>query len=112
VTFVKIEVASVDSILLDVHSLVEQQLLQTVIELLLLKQLLKLLLQMHHIHSFEFNTQIRKIPVEMFDVGVQGLRVVYYERVGSEIIDQLFSHLAVGHDHKLLNYLLTLYPLL
>ena len=52
-SFVKVEVAGINSILLNIHGLVEQQLFQSVVQLGFLKEYFELFFEMHHIFSFE-----------------------------------------------------------
>jgi hypothetical protein len=52
-SFVDVEVASVDSVFLYVHGLIEQQLFKFFIEFFFFKEFLELFLKMHDIISFE-----------------------------------------------------------
>lgn len=56
VPLVNVEIARVDGILLDVHGLVDQQLLEALIKLFLLEELFELFFKMHHVVSFELDS--------------------------------------------------------
>ena len=55
-TFVDVQVASVYCVLLDIHGFVDEELLETVIQLLFLEELFELSLEMHHVGSLELDS--------------------------------------------------------
>lgn len=56
VPLVNVEIARVDGILLDVHRFVDQQLLDTLVQLFLFKEFFELFFKMHHVVSFKLNS--------------------------------------------------------
>jgi hypothetical protein len=112
VALVEVEATRVDRELLDVDGLVEEQLLETVVELGLLEQLLELLLEVLHVDRLKLNPQVRHVPIQVLQIAVQRLGMVNHQRIGSKILDQLLGHLIVGHNHELLHDLLALDPFL
>ena len=99
-TLVCVEMARVNCIFLDVDSLIEQQLLPTIIQRLLLKQQLEFVLEMHHVFGFEFHSEVQRFGV------------VDYERISPKIFYQFFCNLIVGHNHEFFHYFFSLYSFL
>ena len=55
-TFVDVQVTSIYCVFLNIHSFVDQQLLETIIQFLFLEELLELLLKVHHVGSLKLDS--------------------------------------------------------
>lgn len=112
VPLVYVEIARVNSVLLDVHGLVDQKLFEAIVQLFLFKQFFELLLQVHHVVRLELDSEVRDVAVEMLQVAVKRLGMVDDEAVGPKVPHELLGDFVIRHNHKLFDQFLSLDPFL
>lgn len=111
VALVGVQVSGVDSELLNLHGLVQQQLLQLVLHLFLLKKFLDLFLQKHETIQLKIDSQTRSIIIQILNIIVSRLGMIDDQTMKTKILYKLFSYFIICHYHELLNQLLAVYSL-
>lgn len=86
VPLVRVQIPCIHSKLLDLYSLQQQQLLQSIIDRLLLKQQLELILKMVQVIRLKLDPELRDVVIEVGEVGVQGFGVVDEQGMHSEVV--------------------------
>lgn len=67
---------------------------------------------MHHVFSFELDSEIVNVAIEVLKIAVERFRMVNDETIGAKIIDEFLGHLIVSHYHELFHNFFTLYSFL